>query len=214
MKRGLLFHELRESQMLAPDTLGLMATGGTQFFGNGDLWGADAAFTGSKASSSAGNADGLLVMWPVPITRKISVDALRIQVNTAADTGDVVRLGIYKGDGDGNRPNGLIVDSGDVAIDTTGLKTSTFTAVTLHPGLYWFGLMPNLAGAINPEFTGGGRAHTYYHNMDIADNNSHDHSWVVDLTTATALEDPLTTAGAWLGGNQAPDHIFIQARVA
>jgi hypothetical protein len=120
-------------------------------------------------------------------------------------------------DGDGNAPSTLVVDTGDVVIDSNGVKTGTFTAVTLYPGLYWFAILPDLAGATNPAFrcnnSGSGEPTPFYHyDMPIDDNASQSHAWRVDGQGGT-LPDPFPTSADWMTGNT-PDLIYIQARIA
>ena len=61
-------------------------------------------------------------------------------------------MGIYS-DSSG-RPGNVIIDAGTASITSTGIKTTSFTAVTLTPGWYWAILIPqslDTAGA-NPTF--------------------------------------------------------------
>jgi hypothetical protein len=212
-KRGIRLSELRGTQMQVPDTLGMLATGGTDFFGTCNLYGSDLWQT-AKINALASLTDGRIVAYPIPIPRKVSVDALRINVSTAADSGDKVRLGIYAGNGAGGRPRTLIVDAGDTLIDTTGVKTTTFTAVTLTPGLHWFALLAIVAGSTGPQWRGTQTPITNY---------SHDHPivsgtrgvWTISTDTGfTTLPDPFGGSPAWGGASNDPGHIYIQARIA
>jgi hypothetical protein len=216
-KRGIRLDQVNKF----PDLTGLQGlrilnTGGTEFFGTtryATTWGF------ANLSSTPGNTDGFLMSWPIPVPEPVTVDALRIYVRTAADTGDDVALGIYVGDGIGGRPSTKLADTGDIAVDAVGTATGTFTAVLLSPGLYWFAILgTNIDGATNPQFAGEPAnfgAQSYFPNHAIDDNNFDDHAWGADLGAAATLPDPFTTSGAvWAGGNNAPGLIFIQARVA
>ncbi len=214
-KRGIKVDQILEF----PEQTGLiglkmLATGGTEFFGT-TLY--SAAWTTSTLNSTVGNSDGMLVSWPIPIPEPITVDAMRINVQTAADAGDDVRLGIYQGDGVGGQPSTLVVQTADIPVDSTGAKTSTFTAVLLSPGLYWFAILGvNLDGVTNPVFRGDSANHPvpYFVDHDIGSNTFDDHAWGLDIGASSAMPDPFTSSAVWRGGNNAPGRIFVQARVA
>ncbi len=215
-KRGIKLDQILEF----PDQIGLiglkmLATGGTEFFGTtryGSTW------VTAQIRSTASASNGKLETWPIPVPEAITVDALRINVQTAADTNDDVRLGIYVGDGEGGRPSTLLATTADVPVDATGLQTATFTAVLLSPGLYWFAILgSNLDGSTNPLFRGASadvnQPESYYANHAIASNSFEHHAWGFSGQGAT-LPDPLPSNGAWEGGNNLPGLIYIQARVA
>jgi uncharacterized protein (DUF2141 family) len=216
-KRGIRLSELRGTQMQVPDTLGMLATGGTDFFGTANLYGQD-AWDPAKINDLAVLTDGRIVAYPIPVPRKVSVDALRISVHTAADTGDKVRLGIYASDGAFNQPKTLIVDAGDTAIDTTGVKTTTFTALTLHPGLYWFALLAIVNGSTRPQWHGNGNPFTPYpHDRGLDSAGETNQVWMINSDTGlTALPDPFDNPATpiWNGSANDPGLIYIQARVA
>lgn len=64
-----------------------------------------------------------------------SFDRICINVSTQASAGNTARLGIYNVTSGGITPSSLIVDAGDVAIDSIGAKEATINA-TLSPGWY------------------------------------------------------------------------------
>jgi hypothetical protein len=208
MKRGIGVHEVRGMGLQLPDVLGMLTTGGTGFFGTANLYGED-GWDNQTWASTAANSNERLRAWPIPIPRPITVDALRISVATAADSGDHVRLGIYLSDGAENQPSTLLVDTGDVLIDTGGTKTATFTALTLLPGLYWFAMLTDYTGATNPEFRGENNPHaSYHHDMDIVNNNTQDCVWE-RTGVVESLPDPFGT-GTWVNRSLT----YIQARAA
>ncbi len=189
--------------------LGMLATGGTEFFGTtryGAKW-EDVLLGGSVAATN-----GRIKAWPIPIPEPVTVDALRIYVGTAADSGDQVRLGIYLGDGVGGQPSTLVAGTGLVAIDTTGTKDGTFTAITLSPGLYWFAILgANIVGVTVPAFRGTlADVHVpYFADNDIAGSSFENTAWGYDPETST-LPDPFGGAPSWA----TKELLYIQARVA
>jgi hypothetical protein len=198
--------------MEIPDTLGMLDAATPHWFGNATFYGEDAWGTTSEFRASAGNSDGVLMAWPIPVSRRIDIDALAVNVATAADSGDHVQLGVYASDGDNNRPSTLLATTGDVTIDTTGEKIGTFTAITLYPGLYWFAALADIAGATNPRFAGNNSpAATYYHEMDIGGNGSQSCTWDAGDILSGTLPDPFDSSVAW---SRSGDFIFVQARVA
>jgi hypothetical protein len=71
---------------------------------------------------------------PFFVERAISVDQINLGVTTAAGASETARLGIYRAD-ENLQPTTLVVDGGNVAIDSTGQKTATVDVV-LTPGRY------------------------------------------------------------------------------
>ena len=216
-KRGIKIDQIKEfAEQSAFFGLKTLATGGTEFFGTqrySNIWGT------ALIRSSASGADVTLAAWPIPIPEPVSVDALRITVSTAADAGDDVRLGIYVGDGVGGVPATLLTETTDIAVDSTGTKTATFTAVLLSPGLYWFAILGvNIDGVTTPIFRGSSAEATflpYFADADIIDGNARNQAWV-SLTqgAASAMPDPYATDAVWGGASNNPGLIYIQARVA
>lgn len=71
---------------------------------------------------------------PMLVVAPTAIDALGVEVSTLIAATNI-RLGIYHADEDW-QPTTLVVDAGAVASDTTGVKTASFTAMTLQPGRY------------------------------------------------------------------------------
>jgi len=70
-----------------------------------------------------------------PVRRRIRVDRIGVEVDTAGGAGAKMRLGIYKDDGN-YYPGDLVVDAGEIDCTTTGSKTLTIDEI-LEPGIYW-----------------------------------------------------------------------------
>ena len=211
-KRGIKLDQILEfPEQVGMIGLGMLATGGTEFFGNTRY---ETAWNNVTLGSTAANSNGKLGAWPIPIVEPITVDAMRIQVQTAADTNDDVRLGIYLADGLNDRPSTLLATTTDLAIDTTGAKTGTFTAVLLSPGVYWFAIIgSNIDGATNPIFRGALDVHTPYYTPNAIDSgNAERYSWGKSSVGST-LPDPFPSDASWQSV-ASPGMVYLQARVA
>ena len=62
---------------------------------------------------------------------------------TIAGAGTTARVGIYTNNASTNQPQTRLVDSGTLALDSTGTKTATGLSVSLTKGLYWFAYFSN-----------------------------------------------------------------------
>lgn len=86
------------------------------------------------------------------------INSLACQVTTLAGTGsDRIQLGIY-GVSETGVPGNLICRTGDIAPNTTGLKTAALSSGTnkvLQPGWYWFCIGSNV-GPVVTAYNGGG----------------------------------------------------------
>lgn len=78
---------------------------------------------------------GSLTAHYFPVLSKIRIDRIGVGINNAGQAGETMRLGFYKSDGK-CYPQNLIVDSGQLLIDTIGMKVATIN-VTLDAGLYF-----------------------------------------------------------------------------
>lgn len=78
---------------------------------------------------------GSLYAAPVYFNAASPVDALALNVTTSGAAA-VARIGIYSVGVDG-KPGKLIQESGDLDCSSTGVKVSTFTAISLTPGWYY-----------------------------------------------------------------------------
>lgn len=85
-----------------------------------------ASFAGwNQAAPMTANA---LHYQPGYAAKSITLSAIKFEVFVAATAGKVMRVGLYVADDDW-QPTTLIVDSGDIAADSTGVKTYTTSAV-------------------------------------------------------------------------------------
>ena len=119
-----------------------------------------------------------------------TIEKLGILVTTAAGAGKKARLGIYDSISDTNlHPNNLIVDGGEIDIDSIGFKTVTINQ-TLEAGkLYWFASLSNDT-AIVIGWAGGGLWRIFGGNSAF---NSERFGWVV-THTYSALPATFPTA--------------------
>ncbi len=95
-------------------------------------------FTPSLVMSSAAARSlyvGNLYAEPVYFNAASPVDALALNVTTSGAAA-IARIGIYSVGVDG-KPGKLIKESGDLDCSSTGVKVSTFTAISLTPGWYY-----------------------------------------------------------------------------
>lgn len=90
---------------------------------------------------------------PIILPERTGYDALICHVTTAAAAGKKARMGIYTHDFDDRRPGTLLVDSGEFAIDSTGIKIVAVTASYLDAGLYWLALHPEANAQFYAQFT-------------------------------------------------------------
>lgn len=95
------------------------------------------------AIGSLGNLANSIRYSPVIIDRDITITQLGIAVVTVAGAGTTARVGIYSNNASTNQPLTRLVDSGTLAVDSTGTKTATGLSVSLTKGLYWFAYFTN-----------------------------------------------------------------------
>jgi len=95
------------------------------------------------ATASITNFQNTIRYTAVIIDRDITVTQLGINVVTIAGAGTTCRIGIYSNDPTTTQPLTRLVDSGTLALDSTGPKTVTGLSVALTKGLYWFCYVSN-----------------------------------------------------------------------
>lgn len=81
---------------------------------------------------------------PFYIDQDITITRMGINVVTAAAAGNTCRLGIYTNNGS-TQPATRLVDTGTLALDSTGAKSVTGLSVALTKGLYWFAYVGSVA---------------------------------------------------------------------
>lgn len=80
----------------------------------------------------------LLWLWPFDCQRAITITKMACNVTTAGTAGSTIRMACYASDGAGGIGN-LLVDTGTVAGDATGIKTVSGLSVAAGPDRLWFG---------------------------------------------------------------------------
>lgn len=99
--------------------------------------------TGGAVTTQALASANSLRVFPFFVPKTMRFDRIAIRVSTAA-TGATprIRLGVYEDKGDGSvYPGALVLDAGEVAVNTTGLKELAID-LTLRGGkLYWLALV-------------------------------------------------------------------------
>lgn len=97
---------------------------------------------GAITTQSLASANSLRV-FPFFVPKTMRFDRIAIRVSTAA-TGATprIRLGVYEDKGDGSvYPGGLVLDAGEVAVNTTGLKELAIDLTLKGGKLYWLALV-------------------------------------------------------------------------
>ncbi|MFH1002850.1 MAG: hypothetical protein V1780_01745 [Chloroflexota bacterium] len=125
---------------------------------------------------------------PITIPRRLTVDRIAIRVAGAAGAGKKARLGIY-GDGTNLYPGSLVLDAGEVAVDSTGVKAITIDQL-LDKGRYWLALVsdgtPTVYASVDTLVSPLGLVETGFNALYVY--------WSVSFTYA-ALPDPFTGGG-------------------
>ena len=132
--------ELSAAKVLQPDGSGGVAWGTVSGGGGGAPFGEIPNRSGvmyakpvTGLSPFIPSSANRIFYHAIPVD-EIIVSGLSVVVATAA-SGETWRLGLYTDDN--GMPDSLIVDAGDVAADTTGARTLTFTPVTVPAGFVW-----------------------------------------------------------------------------
>ena len=105
--------------------VGVIDTTGEGGFYSGTIWAPAGAGT-TQTMSSANE----VVVYQFPLPFRVVIGRITFNVNTL-EAGKVVGVGLY--DKDGNR----LVHTGAISVAGTGIKSTTVTAVTLEPGIYF-----------------------------------------------------------------------------
>jgi hypothetical protein len=92
--------------------------------------------------------------WPITLNSSAIADRIAVRVTIATSAGGLLRLGIYKA-GAGWQPGALVLDAGDVAVDSTGVKAITINQA-LPAGRYLLATNSRIAGSLSlASFNGG-----------------------------------------------------------
>lgn len=99
--------------------------------------------TGGAVTTQALASANSLRVFPFFVPKTMRFDRIAIRVSTAA-TGATprIRLGVYEDKGDGSvYPGALVLDAGEVAVNTTGLKELAIDLTLKGGKLYWLALL-------------------------------------------------------------------------
>ncbi len=94
--------------------------------------------TSLNPSSNAANSNNLIRYTPFYLSESTAIDGMAIYVSIAnAGPSAVVGLAIFDANPTTGKPRNVVADAGTQSINTTGMKTMTFSAVSLAAGYYW-----------------------------------------------------------------------------
>lgn len=131
----------------------------------GQLFGATGAISGkyfipqmSVATAFSANAGTLNLAQAVPILlRAGTLDRIAINLNNTATAGENVALAIYNDAG--GYPGTVLLDTGDFAITSTGVKAATISQA-VNTGIYWLAMVRHGGSALGQIVTFGGNTNT------------------------------------------------------
>ena len=113
------------------DVMRFRLGGGTRYFSSN-------FFAGGISAISLTTNYLFLIPFFTPVS--ISIDRIAINVTVAGAAGKKARLGIYEDDGK-VYPRKLLLDAGEVFVDTTGLKEITINETLRGGKLYWLAIV-------------------------------------------------------------------------
>jgi hypothetical protein len=149
-----------------------------------------------NASLTTVNPGGPTVITAIPfiVSKAITIDQMAIEVTTLGTTSNS-RVGIYTDDGNGY-PATRLVDAGEIATTTTGVKTfTTGLPLTLSTaGLYWLAHANNGTGQNNRAVSSANLINVMGFLNSIGTANG-GNGWQANFTYG-ALPTPFPTAGA------------------
>jgi len=90
---------------------------------------------GASTSATIVVADKIYATSPLLVARPMTIDRLAVNVKVAGTAGKKARIGIYQ-NGTNCYPGALLLDAGEIAVDSTGVKAVTINQA-LPKGLYW-----------------------------------------------------------------------------
>jgi hypothetical protein len=99
-----------------------------------------------------GRPNGFATFLPIRIEGSRVFTGLGVEIVTAGEAGSKVRLGVYADNG--GAPGALVVDGGQVAADTVGLKTVTGLSVPPSNGWYYLAATVQSAPTTQPVMRG------------------------------------------------------------
>ena len=140
-----------------------------------------------NTTGSAVNADSLYATCPTLVARDMTFDRIAIKVVTAGAASTKARIGIYAV-GTNMYPGALVLDAGEVAVDSTGVKAIVINQ-SLTKGLYYMAFISD--GTPQPAYTYNSRSPLGIREGEFAYGH---HMWRVAQAYG-ALPDPFTAGG-------------------
>lgn len=90
---------------------------------------------GGTPSASSAMGNGTLRASPIKFDRAVRLDRIGAEVTTIGEAGSLIRLGIYRDNGN-FYPGNLILDAGTILGDSAAIQAITIDQA-LAPGVYW-----------------------------------------------------------------------------
>jgi len=157
----------------------------------------------SGSSAGAATTEDRMYLIPFMPNEDVTMTELGFRVTSAGAGSSTARVGLYS---DSGRmvPNAVLAESGDIAVDSTGVKTATGFSVSLSAGsIYWFavatqGGTPTLRSMTSGQFLPLGHSDATNALFDAAT-----YAYVTLGASWTALPDPAGAITAW-GTGQHP----------
>lgn len=142
--KDVIYYDSSDSQWKTSQIETIIGTKQTSFgqFRKASRWYTNGLFPPANASFT--NLLNTIRYVPFYIDQDVTITRLGINVVTAATAGNTCRIGIYSNNGS-TQPNTRLVDSGTLALDSTGAKSVTGLSVALTKGLYWFAYVGSVA---------------------------------------------------------------------
>jgi hypothetical protein len=97
------------------------------------------SFINATALTTLALSANILYAVPIIIQERSTWTGIAINVTSAGASGTKARLGIYSDNGSGY-PSSLVVNAGEVTVDSTGVKELSLGSLTLIPGVYWLSI--------------------------------------------------------------------------
>ena len=140
---------------------------------------------------------GDLIAVPLLFSAARPVDAFAIEVTTLGASA-VARVGLYSVGANG-LPSKLLIESADINCSTTGVKVSTFGAVSIHPGWYYMVIACKTANVGVRAYNGGGVDKLPLTNMlgHAAFNTPYSFTRIIAWNTAWTSLPSTAPAGTW-----------------
>jgi hypothetical protein len=113
-----------------------------RFKKNGQYYGG--FMVGVALTTQSISSTNSLRAFPFFVPKTMTFDRIAINVTTAASSGGVARLGIYADNG-ACYPGTLVLDAGEVATDSTGVKELTISTKLQGGKLYWLAVITGVA---------------------------------------------------------------------